>query len=169
MGRMSILEIRLPLELSTRQIEQIAKLIAENPAYTERLIEYTEEVPKVDTISHSIEACVQMAEIMISERKVRQKYLTQCEVGEAQWDILLDLYVNKHAHRPISVTSACIASGVPPTTALRHLSVLVSNGSVVSIPDENDKRRVYVEISMEAQRAMTLYLSKVLERRARHL
>ncbi|MEZ5655102.1 MAG: hypothetical protein R3E04_04340 [Sphingobium sp.] len=39
--------------------------------------------------------------------------------GEAAWDMLLDLFVSRSENKRVSVSSLCIASGVPATTALR--------------------------------------------------
>ena len=43
---------------------------------------------------------------------------------EPTWDILLDLYLAAAKGRPVSVSSACIGSGAPQTTAIRHLAEL---------------------------------------------
>lgn len=68
-------------------------------------------------------------------------------LGEPVYDILLDLYVAHAAGRRISVTSACIASGVPPTTALRTIERLVASGAVRRYPDEEDRRRSLLALS----------------------
>src|SRR4051812_35709296 len=40
---------------------------------------------------------------------------------EPSFDMLLELFATHERGEEISVTSLCYASGVPPTTALRHL------------------------------------------------
>jgi hypothetical protein len=67
---------------------------------------------------------------------------------ECGWIVMLDLYKN-HGRRSISVTSACIASMHPPTTALRWISQLVEKGLIERLNDENDARRVFVQLSQE--------------------
>jgi DNA-binding MarR family transcriptional regulator len=62
---------------------------------------------------------------------------------EPAWDMLLDLYINNGRKRVISVSSACLASAVPTTTALRHISELVRRRLLVRSPHPDD-RRVYV-------------------------
>ena len=59
--------------------------------------------------------------------------------SEPAWDMMLDLLI--HSPRgPIRTTSACIASAVPATTALRHLDLLEKAGLIVSVVDEHDAR-----------------------------
>jgi hypothetical protein len=67
--------------------------------------------------------------------------------GEPAWDILLDLFIAAHDGRHVSVTSACLASGAPPSTALRWLQLLEEKGLVVRENDLRDARRKHVRIS----------------------
>ncbi len=70
--------------------------------------------------------------------------------GEPAWDILLDLYLAHLDQREVSVSSACIAASVPPTTGLRYLARLERQGLVKRTPDGIDKRRVLVTLSERA-------------------
>jgi hypothetical protein len=67
--------------------------------------------------------------------------------GEAAWNILLDLAAALIEGKRIAVTSACIASGVPPTTALRWISLLEEDGMILKENDFSDKRRTFLRIS----------------------
>lgn len=70
------------------------------------------------------------------------------------WDILLDLYASTLENRRVSVSSACIASKVPPTTALRWLRKMEECGLIVRLQDGGDARRVFVELSTRSAGAM---------------
>ncbi|MDO7836967.1 hypothetical protein Q4610_18120 [Sphingobium sp. HBC34] len=63
------------------------------------------------------------------------------------WNMLLDLYISGRQKRRISVSSLCIASGVPPTTALRHMMLLEAQGLIERMPDRVDLRRRYVDLT----------------------
>jgi len=63
------------------------------------------------------------------------------------WDILLDLFIEDAEHRPVSVSSACIAAGVPPTTGLRWLERLQRRGLITRTPDPLDGRKVYIALT----------------------
>src|ERR1700756_5644636 len=61
---------------------------------------------------------------LIRVRRGRARYVPSQLFGEPAWDILLELLRAKLAYERISVSSACIAAGVPPTTGLRWLKAL---------------------------------------------
>jgi DNA-binding MarR family transcriptional regulator len=104
---------------------------------------------------------VASAERLLQERRKREKFFDADSFGEPVWDILLDLYVAKMRGRQISVSSACIAAHVPPTTALRYIVLMTKKGDVVRVPDEYDSRRVYLELSDKKMASMTDYLSAI--------
>ena len=73
---------------------------------------------------------------------------------------MLDLFqASKKDARPISVTSLCIASAVPNTTALRWIDALVQKGLLARHADEHDGRRTFVSLTDEALRKMEEVLS----------
>lgn len=67
--------------------------------------------------------------------------------ADPAWDILLDLYVNDGDDRCVSVSSACIAAGVPPTTALRWLGALERRSLVMRAEDPFDRRRSLMHLT----------------------
>lgn len=87
-------------------------------------------------------------------RQVRNSLFGDRLFGEPAWDIMLDLYQASLEGRSISVSSACIASAVPATTALRHLKGLEQAGLVERAQDGADARRVFVRLTSEAIEGM---------------
>ncbi|OJY61931.1 MAG: hypothetical protein BGP16_15475 [Sphingobium sp. 66-54] len=83
------------------------------------------------------------------------------ELTEPAWDILLDLFSSTALGRRVSVSSACIAADVPPTTALRHLRLLEESGLVSRMRDEKDGRRVYMVLSAQGERIARAFLIRV--------
>lgn len=69
----------------------------------------------------------------------------------AAWDILLDLYLAEEHNTRVSIKSACIASCVPATTALRWIKVLEEKSLIVRRSDPTDARRTFVALSEEAR------------------
>ena len=67
--------------------------------------------------------------------------------GEPAWDILLDLMHAEHKGKRVSITSACIGSAVPSTTALRWIKILESKGLIERFIDERDGRRNFIRLS----------------------
>src|SRR5690606_28555572 len=58
---------------------------------------------------------------IIRQRQLRTHFFGGDLFADPAWDILLDLTAARVERTRVSVTSLCIASGVPPTTALRWI------------------------------------------------
>ena len=83
------------------------------------------------------------------QRRYRQQFLDGDLLGEPAWEILLDLFIAYHEEREITVMSACLASGVPQTTALRWLNMLEEKGLIVRRAHRTDARARIVELSRD--------------------
>ncbi len=81
----------------------------------------------------------------------RQANFPELKGGDPDWAILLDLLVQASAGRSVCIRSACIASGAPTTTALRHVTGLIRRGTLIRCPDPKDARRTFVRLSPAAQ------------------
>ena len=81
--------------------------------------------------------------------------------ADPAWDILLDTYVQNASDRPVSITSACIASRVPPTTALRWITLLEQDGWLERIEDSVDRRRSFIELSALGKSKLDRYLDDI--------
>ncbi|MDB5723663.1 MAG: hypothetical protein JWQ16_417 [Novosphingobium sp.] len=65
------------------------------------------------------------------------------------WDMLLDLYIRVE-RRPMSLTSLSGASPAPSRTSLRAIDRLVRRKLLIRTRDEDDGRRINVELSPDA-------------------
>lgn len=110
---------------------------------------------------------VTFARDLLWSRRLRARCLDRAEFGEPAWDMLLDLYVAHRERRRVSVSSLCLAAGVPPTTALRWINQLVEVRYFVREADRSDGRRCYVALSAEAVAAMETCLGAIGERLAK--
>lgn len=94
---------------------------------------------------------------MIAQRQARARYLPDVVFADPAWDMLLDLTAARAEHERVSVTSLCIASGVPATTALRWIAQLEEAGLVERVADDIDRRRAFVALTDKAADAMAAY------------
>lgn len=94
----------------------------------------------------------------LEARRARARFLPVDLFGEPAWDLLLDLFVAGEEGKGVSITSACIASGAPSTTALRWIGVLEERGLIVKVPDPEDGRRIYVSLTGTSHNAMLRWL-----------
>jgi hypothetical protein len=98
---------------------------------------------------------------IIRQRQLRARFFDGELFADPAWDILLDLTAASAEHKRVSVTSLCIASGVPPTTALRWISQMVEVGLLVRVQDEADRRRAFIALSDNAANAMARYFAEL--------
>jgi DNA-binding MarR family transcriptional regulator len=98
---------------------------------------------------------------IIRQRQMRARFFDNELFADPAWDILLDLTAARAEHNRVSVTSLCIASGVPPTTALRWISQMVDAGLLERVEDDEDKRRAFIALSDKAAEGMARYFAEV--------
>lgn len=96
---------------------------------------------------------------IIHQRQARAKYFDAELFADPAWDMLLDLTAARVEHARVSVTSLCIASGVPPTTALRWIGQLVDAGLFERQQDEIDRRRAFIALSDKGAELMARYFA----------
>ncbi len=98
---------------------------------------------------------------IIAQRQMRCRYFDSELFADPAWDMLLDLTAARAEHRRVSVTSLCIASGVPPTTALRWIGLLADAGLILRNEDASDKRRAFIELTEKGADAMARYFTEM--------
>lgn len=105
---------------------------------------------------------IERAESLYKERRRRDAKMAQTSelFGEPSWDILLDLFIAQGKAKPVSVSSACIASSTPQSTALRYVGLLEKVGLIRRAKDPRDGRRHYLELTETGLSNMEAYLSE---------
>lgn len=98
---------------------------------------------------------------VIRARQLRQRFFSPDLFADPAWDMLLDLTLARAEHRRVSVTSLCIASGVPTTTALRWIKLLEQAGLVKRIEDDTDRRRAFVTLTEQGAESVARYFETV--------
>lgn len=81
--------------------------------------------------------------------------------GEPAWDMLLEMYAAEQVQQKLSVSGACYASAVPPTTGLRWVVRLEKEGWVRRVRDPADGRRSWVVLTDRGSQVMRNYLSEM--------
>jgi DNA-binding MarR family transcriptional regulator len=95
----------------------------------------------------SDDAALSLAKEIYRFRRKRNEFFASTLFADPSWDILLELYVLRREGRKASVKSVCIASGVPPTTALRWIGMLVKQGLLERNNDQADQRVRWITLS----------------------
>lgn len=98
---------------------------------------------------------------IIRGRQLRARFFDAELFADPAWDILLDLTAARAEYKRVSVTSLCIASGVPPTTALRWIGQMTDAGLLERVNDESDRRRAFIGLTDQAADAMARYFAEL--------
>ena len=98
---------------------------------------------------------------IIRQRQLRARFFDGELFADPAWDMMLDLTAARVEHQRVSVTSLCIASGVPPTTALRWIGQMVDAGLFERVEDESDRRRAFIQLSDRAADGMARYFAEL--------
>jgi hypothetical protein len=98
---------------------------------------------------------------IIRQRQACARFFDGELFADPAWDMLLDLTAARAEHTRVSVTSLCIASGVPPTTALRWIAQMKEAGLVERVEDEADKRRAFITLTDKAADAMARFFAEL--------
>ena len=111
---------------------------------------------------------VRLALQEIRQRALRSQYLPEELFGEGGWSIMLNLFVANHEDRQVTVQSACIASRVPHTTAIRYIAFLVETGFVALCPRLRDVFASSLMLTLKGTSAMREVLSRHDHSELRH-
>ena len=95
------------------------------------------------------------------QRQLRARFFEGDLFADPAWDMLLDLTAARAEHARVSVTSLCIASGVPPTTALRWIGQMTDAGLFRRVEDDTDRRRAFIALTDRAADAMARYFAEI--------
>ncbi|WP_238123535.1 MULTISPECIES: response regulator [unclassified Xanthobacter] len=101
---------------------------------------------------------------LVAARADRDAIFQSGLFSDPAWDMMLDLAVAEASGRPISVTSLCIASGAPTTTALRRIDDLKDAGLIDRVPDPRDRRRVIVHLTDAGRARMEAFVKRQADR-----
>ena len=101
---------------------------------------------------------------LVAARADRDSIFKTDVFSDPAWDMLLDLALSEATGRSISVTSLCIASGAPTTTALRRIDDLVEADLLERTPDPADRRRILVRLTPAGHERMHRFLERQASR-----
>jgi len=92
---------------------------------------------------------------LLRARRLRADFLPGDLFADPAWDMMLDLLAARLEQAHVSVSSLCIASAVPPTTALRWIRTLTDKALVERRADPHDGRRIFIALADDAADQLT--------------
>jgi len=140
----------LSREQLLRLMQLVEAIAAQRGGDADAAISFLQDAVAAKLNKPSYKSVTQFAAGMRAIRLRRNELLGKPVFRDPAWDMLLDLVVAADERRAVSVSGLCHASGVPTTTALRHVERLETLGLLKRTPDPADKRRFWVDGEPEA-------------------
>lgn len=111
---------------------------------------------RCDDMEQSISSATLNAarEVVEFRRRRNQRFAQEGVFEDPAWDILLAIFVDEGVGKQVPVSSACHASNVAVTTALRYINRLVEVGLIERQDDAVDKRRTLLKLTVTGHRKM---------------
>ena len=116
------------------------------------------------TTKRELPADLQVLQWLRDLDEQRSKALDGIVKTDATWNMLAELLRARITKRRISVTSLCLASRGPVTSALRRVEQLLKDGLITYALDPKDRRRKYVELTSEGASRMQSAVRGVAQR-----
>lgn len=107
------------------------------------------------------------AEMIFRNRQRRVEFFPNVPFADPAWDLLLDLYHRTAKGEVVTVTNACIAAGVPTTTALRWIDILIDLDLVIREADVADRRRTLLRLTNPCREKLRVFLSELIQTKPR--
>src|SRR3982750_3345737 len=135
-------------------------LLSEASETRDRLHRILAELDEMVSASEQLggQATAPRVRSILKARRMRAKFFEAELFSDPAWDMLLELYAAEIIGYRTQVSSLCIGSAVPMTTALRWIKSLERKGMFVRTRDPDDGRRVFVSLSEQALRQMNALL-----------
>lgn len=106
----------------------------------------------------------EMLRRLITARAERDRAFADRAISDIAWHMLLEIAYAEAGGINISVSSACIASGAPAATALRHLRALEQADLVIRMPDLRDRRSIRLALTAEGRERIEKFLKRMSQR-----
>jgi len=111
------------------------------------------------SVSTKMSSRLSWVSFIMKLRQTRQTIFGEGLFGEPAWDIFLQLYSSALQGNEECVSSLCVASGMPSTTALRWIRLLERGGWIERYADPLDGRRTFVKLSHKGLEAMDTFFA----------
>tara|TARA_R110000824_G_scaffold17142_9_gene70043 strand:+ start:1767 stop:2249 length:483 start_codon:yes stop_codon:yes gene_type:complete len=69
--------------------------------------------------------------------------------ADSCWNMCLDIYICGLKDERVTVSAIAHSSGIPMTTAMRYINVMVEQGLIEKTPNPADNRMIFVSASLE--------------------
>lgn len=147
-------ELRSTIEQANQRFESLDKRIGDsNRRISEDPIFFDADLSCPDLIAR--------AEKYLHWGRLRSRTLDTGNglFADACWNMCLDVYICGLKNERVTVSAIAHSSGIPMTTAMRYINVMVEQGLIEKAPNPADNRMIFVSVSPECVDKMENLLS----------
>jgi hypothetical protein len=116
-----------------------------------------DEAPEVDPLPPG--TLLALARKLAAGRRVRDRVFGRELFPNPAWNILVELFIAAEEGRNVTIKSACVAAGVPQSTALRHIAHLIEVRLTARAQHPSDARSAYLRLTERGRAKMVSYIS----------
>lgn len=143
-----ITTLRLPIRLSQTEMNDLASRIA-------KLQSGETDGDSQDNCNDKRAIALANARALLRIYRIREKSFPHGNFSDPGWHLLIDLFLQQAAGKNVNVSSACVGSGAPSTTALRYITDYIDKGLLIRTPSKHDQRVYWLSLSDEALAGLT--------------
>lgn len=107
------------------------------------------------------ETLVSRARIVLSARRLRERYFNRIMFGEPAWDMLLALYVSEQSAGRLTMSRLSELVETPLTTVVRWVNILEEQRLVERQAHPTDRRTVFIRLLEKGRAALDSYLGMI--------
>ena len=96
---------------------------------------------------------------MAASRRIRDRVFGRDLFPNPAWNILIELFVAAEEGRNVTIKSACVAAGVPQSTALRHIAHLIEVRLAARAQHPSDARSAYLKLTDRGRAKMVAVIT----------
>jgi DNA-binding MarR family transcriptional regulator len=150
-----------PREFHPDQLVQLSNEVSRIAGTLARLSTQPQALADHTTSDVIPEVSAEEVRAVIRARRLRTRYFSDELFADPAWDMMLELFRAELAQQRISISSLCMASAVPQTTALRWINTMVRSGLLCRHSDPVDGRRIFIELAPDTKEALRRYFADI--------
>lgn len=137
-------ELRMTMQQANERLELLDKQIADSSnRVSEDQLVVNEDLSRLDLIDRA------MKYLQWGRYKSQLLDTGNGLFADSCWNMCLDIYICDLKGERVAVSAIAHSSGIPMTTAMRYINVMVEQGLIEKTPNPADNRMVFVSATLD--------------------
>jgi hypothetical protein len=147
----------LPDGFDWDHLRSTGEAIADPGDHLRRSLSGPDTVPPFEPLPAAI--LLAEARRLSDARHIRDRVFGRELFPNPAWNILIELFIAAEEGRNVTIKSACVAAGVPQSTALRHIAHLIEVRLTARAQHPSDARSAYLKLTDRGRHKMVSCIS----------